>query len=80
MIRRLPSGRMIAAARMLAGLEQQELARIAKVHPSTVSRMEAAGAETVRTHPHNLERVLQALERRGAVVTETGVELRKHRS
>ena len=41
--------------------------------------MEAYGAETVKAHPHNLERVLTALERRGVVIEEDGIKLLKRR-
>jgi hypothetical protein len=56
-----------------------ELARLAKVHASTVSRMEAAGAETVSAHPKNIEAVLTVLERRGVVIEEDGIRLRGKR-
>jgi hypothetical protein len=77
---RLPyTGRMLAAARMLAGLEQQELAKLAKISASTISRMEAAQGETVSAHPKNIEAVLTVLERKGVVIEEDGIRLKGKR-
>jgi hypothetical protein len=77
---RLPyTGRMLAAARMLAGLEQQELAQLAKISASTISRLEACGSETVNAHPKNIEAVLTVLERRGVVIEEDGIRLKSRR-
>ena len=44
-----------------------------------VSRMEAWDPMTVKAHPHNLERVLTALERRGVVIEEDGIRLTNRR-
>jgi hypothetical protein len=73
------TGRMLAAARMLAGLEQQELAKQAKVSASTISRLEACGSETVTAHPKNIEAVLTVLERKGVVIEEDGIRLKSKR-
>lgn len=62
-------GRVIAAARMLAGLDQLELAAAAGLSPSTVSRIEQ-GRRNVRQD--TLQAVSQALEQRGIDLTQNG--------
>ena len=62
---RLPTGHQMRAARALAGLEQRQVATRAKLDPSTVTRMEAAGAKPVRGHADNVERVVDVLRRAG---------------
>jgi transcriptional regulator with XRE-family HTH domain len=69
---RLPSGRQIRAARILCGLEQAELARLARIDASTLSRMENSGAEPARGHVGNLQRVVDALEQKGIELTQDG--------
>ena len=60
-------GRVIAAARMLAGLGQEQLAAEAGLSPSTVSKIEL-GRRTVRVE--TLNAVVQALDRLGVDVTQ----------
>lgn len=55
-------GRVIAAARMLAGLDQEQLAAEAGLSPSTVSKIEQ-GRKNVRED--TARAVRQALERLG---------------
>jgi transcriptional regulator with XRE-family HTH domain len=69
---RLPSGRQIRAGRILCGLEQAELARLARIDASTLSRMENSGAEAARGHVGNLQRVVDALEKKGIELTQDG--------
>jgi len=58
------TGRQIAAARTLAGLGQDELARRAKISLSTLRRIEASiGAAAGFTH--NVNAVIAALEAEG---------------
>ena len=59
-------GRVIAAGRMLAGLDQEQLASEAGLSPSTVSRIEN-GQRRVR--PATLEAVWRALDRLGVDLT-----------
>ena len=70
---KLPTGRQIAAARVLAGLQQRELAREAKIDPSTLNRMEGSGDSTVSGLARNVESVVKALERRGVEITEDSI-------
>jgi len=63
---------MIAAARVLAGLGQRELAALAKIDTSTLNRMERSGDSTVRGQAPNVERVLHALEKRGVEIAPDG--------
>jgi transcriptional regulator with XRE-family HTH domain len=53
-------------------LEQVELAKLAKIDASTLSRMENSGAEPARGHVGNLQRVVDALERKGIEITPDG--------
>ncbi len=62
-------GRVMAAARMLAGLDQIELAAAAGLSPSTISKIEQ-GRKNVRQD--TLRAVGQALERLGVDVTQNG--------
>ncbi len=62
-------GRVIAAARMLAGLDQFQLATGAGLSPSTISKIEQ-GRKNVRQD--TLRAVNQALERLGVDVTQNG--------
>jgi transcriptional regulator with XRE-family HTH domain len=72
----LTTGAQLKAARALAGIEQEELARAAGVSPNTISRIErirgefGASVDTVR-------RLERALEAAGVVFTARGVELRE---
>ncbi|MFT8243507.1 helix-turn-helix domain-containing protein [Roseomonas sp. BN140053] len=60
-------GRVIAAARMLAGLDQHQLAEAAGLSPSTISRIEL-GRRNVRQD--TLRAVSTALERLGIDLTQ----------
>ena len=62
-------GRVMAAGRMLAGLDQEQLAVEAGLSPSTVSKIEL-GKRNVR--PITLRAVMQALDRLGVDVTQNG--------
>ncbi len=62
-------GRVMAAGRMLAGLDQEQLAVEAGLSPSTVSKIEL-GKRNVR--PVTLRAVMQALDRLGVDVTQNG--------
>jgi transcriptional regulator with XRE-family HTH domain len=75
----LPTGNMLKAARALAGLTSVELARLAKVDASTISRMETSGARPVRGQAGSVDSVVRALEAKGVVIESDGVRLRKPR-
>ena len=60
-------GRVIAAARMLAGLDQHQLAAAAGLSPSTVSKIEQ-GRKNVRQD--TLRAVARALESLGIDLTQ----------
>ncbi len=62
-------GWVIAAARMLAGLDQLQLAAAAGLSPSTISKIEQ-GRKSVRQD--TLRAVGEALERLGIDVTQNG--------
>ena len=63
----------------LAGLTAWELAALAKVDQSTISRMESAGHRPVRAMTGSLDSVVTALEAKGVVIESDGVRLRKPR-
>ena len=60
-------GRVVAAARMLAGLDQLQLAAAAGLSPSTISKIEQ-GRKNVRQD--TLRAVAQALEALGVDLTQ----------
>ena len=62
-------GRVIAAGRMLTGLDQEQLAAEAGLSPSTVSKIEL-GKRNVRSE--TLRAVVQVLDRLGVDVTQNG--------
>jgi transcriptional regulator with XRE-family HTH domain len=72
---KLPTGSQIAAARVLAGLGQRELAALAGVNPSTVNRMERSGAATARGQSRNVQSVIDALLKQGVEITADGVRV-----
>ena len=72
-----PKSCQIPAARALLGMEQRQLAELAEVSVSTVIRIEGAGWGPIPGNWRTIERVLEALEKRGVKFTELGVELTK---
>jgi transcriptional regulator with XRE-family HTH domain len=75
----LPTGNQLKAARALAGLTSVELARLAKIDASTISRMESSGARPVRGQAATVDAAVRALEAKGVVIEHDGVRLRKPR-
>jgi len=73
----LPSGNALKAARALAGLKAAELARMAGIDASTISRLEGAGPKPVRGYAGTVDAVQRALRSRGVEITENGVQLVK---
>jgi predicted transcriptional regulator len=76
-MRILPTSAQIVAARALLLLEQRKLAELAKVHVSTLVRLEGAGWETAPGNARTIERVTNVLERKGIEFIEHGVRLTK---
>jgi hypothetical protein len=75
------SGRQIAAARVLAGISQTEVAASAQVSIATLRRMEASEGPT-SGYANNVAAVARALEAAGVIFTPEngdgpGVKLRK---
>jgi transcriptional regulator with XRE-family HTH domain len=68
----LPTGNMMRAARALAGLKAAELAKLAGVDQSTISRLETFGRKTVAGHAGTVEAVVRVLRSRGVEITEDG--------
>jgi transcriptional regulator with XRE-family HTH domain len=73
----LPTGNILRAARALAGLKAAELAKLADIDQSTISRMETFGRTTVGGHAGTVDAVVKALAHRGVEITEDGVRLIK---
>lgn len=71
----LPTGNMMRAARALAGLTSVELARLAGIDQSTISRMEMFGRKTVGGHAGTVDSVMKALREKGVEITDDGVRL-----
>jgi transcriptional regulator with XRE-family HTH domain len=75
------SGRQIAAARVLAGLGQAELAAAAKISVPTLRRMESSDGPA-SGYANNADAVRRALEAAGVEFTngeQPGVRLKKGR-
>jgi predicted transcriptional regulator len=68
----MPSGRQLRAGRILAGLDQSELARLAKVHVTTIVRLEAFEANQVRGQSGTITAVVNALAKAGVDLGENG--------
>ena len=74
----LPTGHILRAARALAGLKAAELAKLAGVDQSTISRMETFGRKTVGGHAGTVDAVVKALAQRGVeIVGDDTVRLTK---
>jgi predicted transcriptional regulator len=73
----LPTSVQIIAARVLLQLEQRELAQLAKVHVSTLVRLEAAGWRIPPGNATTIARITDVLEHRGVEFIENGVQLVK---
>jgi transcriptional regulator with XRE-family HTH domain len=73
----VPTGNMLKAARALAGLTGAQLAAMAEIDVSTISRMESAGHSSVRGQGRTVELVIRALRERGVEITDDGVRLMK---
>jgi transcriptional regulator with XRE-family HTH domain len=68
-----PSGRQIAAARVLLGMTQVELARRANLSASTLKRMEASSAPAMPGKARNFNSVHRALADAGIELIPEGV-------
>ena len=66
----LALGRQLRAARVLAGLEQAELARAARLHVNSVRRLERMAAIPASSW-HATERIVRALGDHGVEVVAT---------
>ena len=76
----LTTGNQLKAARALAGLNQNELAKLAGLNISTISAMEGKGAKTLGSGIDTIKRIMDALYGAGVEVTNydgrPGVEMR----
>jgi hypothetical protein len=68
----MPSGLQLKAARILAQLEQAELAKLAKVHITTIVRLEGFGTQPVRGQSGTITAVVNALAKAGVDLGENG--------
>jgi transcriptional regulator with XRE-family HTH domain len=68
----LPTGFQLRAARALAGLNAAELARVAGIDASTISRLESSRHKTVTGMAQTVEAVLRALAHKGVRINEDG--------
>ena len=76
-MRVLPNSNQIKAARALLDLEQKQLAKLAKVDPTTLTRLEGAGANLAPGYASTIDRVVRALEAKGVEFIPFGVRLTK---
>jgi transcriptional regulator with XRE-family HTH domain len=72
-MRVLPKSCQIAAARALLGMDQRELAELARISVSTLARFEAKGWGEILGNARMINRVLAILEAKGVL----GVALSK---
>jgi transcriptional regulator with XRE-family HTH domain len=75
----LPTGNELKAARALAGLRTGEVATLAKVDNSTLSRLEGFGPHTVRGHSVTIAKIIKVLTQHGVEITPNCVRLLKTR-
>ena len=73
----MPSSAQIVAARALLGIRQKELARLAKIHHTTLSRLESAGWAVAPGFAGAIDKVVAVLEAHGVEFIELGVRLTK---
>jgi predicted transcriptional regulator len=73
----LPTSVQIVAARALLELEQRELARLAKVHVTTLVRLEGAGWDVAPGNATTIARITTVLEGKGVEFIENGVRVNR---
>jgi predicted transcriptional regulator len=73
----LPTSAQIVAARALLLMEQRKLAELAKVHVSTLVRLESAGWEIAPGNATTVDRITRVLESKGVEFIDNGVRLTK---
>jgi transcriptional regulator with XRE-family HTH domain len=66
----LPTGNLLRAARALAGLRSAQLAALAKIDQSTLSRMESTGRKPVRGHAGTVDSVVRTLKAHGVRISD----------
>lgn len=75
----MPNGNELKAARALAGLRAGQLATLAKLDSSTLSRLEGFGRKTVRGHTDTIAAITKVLMQHGIEITPGCVRLVKVR-
>jgi transcriptional regulator with XRE-family HTH domain len=68
------TGRQLQAARVLAGLRAEDLAKAAGIGLATVRRAESRGGETVVMTANNLAALIRALDEAGVLLLERNGE------
>jgi predicted transcriptional regulator len=76
---RLPTGRQIVAARALLGMQQRELAKLAKLDVTTLVRIEKSGTDPIRGQGASISAVITVLEKRGVEFLSDGVRVNSKR-
>ena len=71
----MPTGNQLRAARALAGLKATELARLAKIDASTISRLESTRHKNVRGLAETVDAVVQALQRKGVRIVDEEMQV-----
>lgn len=75
----MPTGNELKSARALAGLRTGQLAILAKVDNSTLSRLEGFGRKQVRGHTDTINGIIKVLTQHGVEITAGCVRLVKPR-
>jgi predicted transcriptional regulator len=68
-------GNQLKAARAIVDISQGVLAKEVGINQATLRRMEGAGAGLAKCRLTTMQAILQALGKRGVVLTHRGVEL-----
>jgi predicted transcriptional regulator len=68
----MPTGRQLKAGRILAGLDQSKLAKLAKVHITTIIRLEGFDAHPVGGQSGTITAVVNALAKAGIDLGDNG--------
>ena len=69
----MPTGNHLRAARALAGLTAEQLAKEASVDASTISRLESSRRKKIGGQAITVDRLLEALLKHGVEISEDGV-------
>jgi transcriptional regulator with XRE-family HTH domain len=62
------TGRELAAARTLTGLNQKQFAKLAGINPDTLNRLEKSGPSRIKAKPATVEKLLTCFGQHGVAL------------